>query len=201
MVIGLLGGSFNPAHEGHRHVAELAMRRLRLDQVWLLVSPGNPLKAADGMGAPATRLASARAIADGRRVVATGIEATIRTRYSIDTVRALTRLFPRAKFVWLMGADILAELSRWRRWREFSRNIVLAVLPRPGQSAKALRGAAATAMRHALKDARTAAIFARLPPPGWIYLPAAEHTASATAIRAARKLQPPEQADRQTAAA
>ena len=91
MRVGLLGGSFNPAHEGHRHVAELALRRLRLDQVWLMVSPGNPLKPRDGMAPFADRLAGAAAIGDGRRVIATAIEAAFGTRYSVDTLRVLLR--------------------------------------------------------------------------------------------------------------
>ncbi|HEX4367027.1 MAG TPA: nicotinate-nucleotide adenylyltransferase, partial [Rhodopila sp.] len=118
MRVGLLGGSFNPAHEGHRHVAALAMRRLRLDQVWLLVSPGNPLKPTAGMAPFTDRLAGAGRIADGRRVVASGIEATLRTRYTVDTMRFLMRRFPRIRFVWIMGADILEQLPRWRRWTD-----------------------------------------------------------------------------------
>ncbi|WP_240046944.1 nicotinate-nucleotide adenylyltransferase, partial [Paracraurococcus ruber] len=147
--IGLLGGSFNPAHAGHRHVAERALRRLRLDQVWLLVSPGNPLKPRRGMAPFAERLASARAIADGRRVIATGIEASLGTRYTVDSLAKLRRRFPRARFVLLAGADILAQLPRWKRWRALARGTPLAVLPRPGQTRQALRGAAAAALaRH-----------------------------------------------------
>ena len=115
--IGLLGGSFNPAHSGHRHVAERALAALGLDQVWLLVSPGNPLKPSRGMAPFAARLASARRIADGRRVVATGIEARLGTRYTADTLAELRRRFPRARFVLLLGADNLEQLPRWRRWR------------------------------------------------------------------------------------
>src|SRR5262252_4638756 len=102
MRIGLLGGSFNPAHAGHRHIIELARRRLRLDQVWLLVSPGNPLKPQRGMAPLAQRLASARGVADGRRVIATAIEAVFGTRYTIDTLCRLLQLFRRVRFVWLM---------------------------------------------------------------------------------------------------
>ena len=182
MRIGLLGGSFNPAHQGHRHVAEQALRALRLDQVWLLVSPGNPLKTGDGMRAFEQRLASARRIADGRRVVATGIEAALRTRYTIDTVRALETRFPRARFVWIMGADILVQLPRWKRWAELARRIRIVVLPRPGYTYPALAGAAAHRMRARMRDP---ASFAGGRPPGWLFLPAALHTASATAIRAA----------------
>ncbi|HYZ32454.1 MAG TPA: nicotinate-nucleotide adenylyltransferase, partial [Crenalkalicoccus sp.] len=141
--IGLLGGSFNPAHEGHRHVAEQALRRLGLDQVWLMVSPGNPLKPVAGMAPFAERLASARAIADGRRIVATDIEARLGTRYTVDTLAALRRRFPRAAFVLLAGADILRQLPRWKRWQELARATPIAVLPRPGETRPALHGRAA----------------------------------------------------------
>src|SRR5258708_2887518 len=116
MRVGLLGGSFNPAHAGHRHVVELARKRLVLDQVWLLVSPGNPLKPRKGMAPLADRLRGARKICDGRRVIATAIEATIGTRYSVDTLRLLRQRFPLVHFVWIMGADLLTQLPHWRRW-------------------------------------------------------------------------------------
>jgi nicotinate-nucleotide adenylyltransferase len=118
------------------------MQRLRLDQVWLLVSPGNPLKPAKGMAPLAERLAGARAIADGRRVIATDLERHLGTRYAIDTIRALRRRFPRATFIWLMGADNLTELPRWRRWMSLAGQTAFAVLPRPGYSHRALAGQA-----------------------------------------------------------
>src|SRR5271170_4849618 len=111
--VGLLGGSFNPAHAGHRHIAEVARRRLRLDQVWLLVSPGNPLKPQRGMANLALRVASAWGVADGRRVVASAIESRLGTRFTIDTLRLLQRRFPRVEFVWIAGADIFVQLPRW----------------------------------------------------------------------------------------
>ena len=138
MRVGLLGGSFNPAHEGHAHVARIALARLRLDQVWLMVSPGNPLKPAAGMAEFAARLESARGIADGRRVVATDIEARLGTRYTIDTLLLLRQRYPRVDFVWLMGADNLVQLPRWRRWRAIVGNVVIAVLPRPTYNHRAL---------------------------------------------------------------
>src|SRR5918997_303056 len=145
--IGLLGGSFNPAHEGHRHVAERALAALGLDQVWLLVSPGNPLKPRRGMAPFAARLASARRFADGRRVVATGIEAELGTRYTVDTLALLRRRFPRARFALLLGADNLEQLPRWRRWREIARTTPVAVVPRPGATRRALAGQAARGVR------------------------------------------------------
>jgi nicotinate-nucleotide adenylyltransferase len=186
MRIGLLGGSFNPAHAGHRHIIDLARRRLRLDQVWLLVSPGNVLKPQHGMAPFGQRLASARRIADGRRIIASTIEAVFGTRYTIDTLRRLLRQFPRAHFVWLMGADILEQLPRWRRWLEFAHRISFAVLPRPGYNHRALSGHAARRFAHARRPARSASVLAELDPPAWIFLSVSQHTASASAIRASK---------------
>jgi nicotinate-nucleotide adenylyltransferase len=180
--VGLLGGSFNPAHAGHRHLAALALRRLRLDQVWLLVSPGNPLKPGDGMAPFAQRLAGARRLGDGRRVLATGIEALLGTRFTIDTLRRLLRRFPRARFVWLMGADILTQLPRWRRWVQMLRRIAIAVLPRPGYTSRALVGQAARRMRH-VRRREHAAVTLPGDAPGWVLLTARQNAISATALR------------------
>jgi nicotinate-nucleotide adenylyltransferase len=185
MRIGLLGGSFNPAHAGHRHVAELARKRLRLDQVWLLVSPGNPLKEKRGMTPLPHRLETARGISDGRRILTTGIEAVLGTRYTVDTLRLLLRRFPRARFIWIMGADILEELPKWRRWIDISHQLPFAVLPRPGYNHRALAGQAARRLRGArrrLSEATT--IPGRVP--AWIFLTTRQDPTSATAIRAAK---------------
>jgi nicotinate-nucleotide adenylyltransferase len=189
MRIGLLGGSFNPAHSGHRHIIEVALRRLRLDQVWLLVSPGNPLKPRRGMAPLAQRLASARSLADGRRVLASTIEAALGTRYAIDTLDRLRRRFPRTRFVWLMGADILPELPRWRRWRDFLRRIPIAVLPRPGYNERALSSHAAHRFALARHRARSAPVLIEFVPPAWTFLSVPQHAASATAIRASQGAQ------------
>jgi nicotinate-nucleotide adenylyltransferase len=185
MRVGLLGGSFNPAHAGHRHIARLALRRLRLDQVWLLVSPGNPLKPVAGMAAFADRLASARAIADGRRIVATGIEGALGSRYTVRTLAHLRRRFPRTAFVWLMGADNLEQLPRWNRWLEIARGGAFAVLPRPSYNHRALAGQAARRLRAARRASHLAPALAGMAPPAWVFLPTPQHAASATAIRAA----------------
>jgi len=183
MRIGLLGGSFNPAHAGHLHVARLARRRLRLDQVWLMVSPGNVLKPRDGMAPFKQRMDSAAALADGRRIVATGIEAVLGTRYSADTLRVLRRRFPRASFVWIMGADILEQLPHWRRWQEIARRIPLAIVPRGGHNARALAGHAARTLRAARRRDRAADTLAGTTTPAWAFLSVPSHPASATAIR------------------
>jgi len=154
--------------------------------VWLLVSPGNPLKPQRGMAPLPQRLASARRIADGRRIVATAVEAALGTRYTFDTLRLLLRRFPRVRFVWLMGADIMRQLPRWRRWRAMLRGIPFAVLPRPGYNRAALREQAAQVMRHHRRRERAAPTLAG-DPPAWVFLHAAENPISATAIRASRK--------------
>jgi nicotinate-nucleotide adenylyltransferase len=182
--VGLLGGSFNPAHAGHRHVAELARRRLGLDQVWLMVSPGNPLKPQRGMASLPLRLASARAVADGRRVVATAIESRLGTRFTIDTLRALQQRFPRVAFVWIAGADIFEQLPRWQNWREIAHRLPFAILPRPGYNHRALAGRAAHALRSARLPAGAVAVLALCAPPAWIFMTAPQHAASASAIRA-----------------
>ncbi len=182
MRIGLLGGSFNPAHEGHGHVAKLARTRLGLDQVWLMVSPGNPLKPVTGMASLAERLAGASTLGDGRRVIATSIEAALGTRYSVDTMRVLRRRFPRVRFVWIMGADILTQLPRWLRWREIARDLPFVVLPRPGYTRPALAGQAARRLREGRRPAHEAPVLARSRS-GWVFLPTPQNATSATAIR------------------
>ena len=180
--VGLLGGSFNPAHAGHRHIADLARKRLRLDQVWLLVSPGNPLKPRTGMAPFVQRMLSARRIADGRRIFATGIEARLGTRFTVDTISMLRRRFPRVRFVWLMGADILIELPRWQCWLKMLHRMSFVVLPRPGYTRRALAGPAAYRMRHARRPEGAAHT---LPgnAPGWALLTTPLSAVSATAIR------------------
>jgi nicotinate-nucleotide adenylyltransferase len=160
-------------------------RRLHLDQIWLMVSPGNPLKQANGMAPFADRLASARRIADGRRIIATDIEARLGTRYTVDTLRALRRAFPSARFVWLMGADNLAGFPRWRGWREIAAMMPFAVHPRPTYNLRALAGLAAHHLHAARHGVHQASILADLRAPAWIFVPAAQHAASATALRAA----------------
>lgn len=186
MRIGILGGSFNPAHAGHLHVARVARRRFRLDQVWLMVSPGNPLKPARGMASFTERLASAKQIADGRHILATKIEATIGTRYTRDTLQRLHRLFPLVDFVWLMGADNLGDLSRWQRWQEIAAKTALGVLPRPEHNMGALAGRAAHRLGGHRLPARQAPLLAAAPTPAWIFLPTAQNALSATALRAAK---------------
>jgi len=182
----VLGGSFNPAHAGHLHIARLALQRLRLDQVWLLVSPGNPLKAASGMAPLADRMASANRLVSGRRILVTATEARLDTRYTYDTLQALRRRFPRVQFVWLMGADNLVQFPKWQRWEGITRTMPFAVMPRPTYNQRALAGLAAHRLRPALRASRTAPALANHGAPAWTFLPARQNALSATALRAAR---------------
>jgi nicotinate-nucleotide adenylyltransferase len=186
-VIGILGGSFNPAHEGHRHIALAALKRLGLSAVWLMVSPGNPLKAQDGMGAFGDRLASAAVIAGGHpRIVPTDIEARIGTRYTRHSLATLRRRFRRARLVWLMGADNHVQIPRWQGWTTIFGMVPVVVFPRPGWTRAALAGLATRRMAHARVPAHAARAVPGATPPAWVFLPGREHPASATMIRAAR---------------
>jgi nicotinate-nucleotide adenylyltransferase len=134
--IGLLGGSFDPAHGGHLYVSEIAKKALKLDYVWWLVSPGNPLK--PDPEPLSVRVMRAGNVAHGSGIIVTGIEDRLRTRYTVDTVTALKRRFPQVTFIWLMGSDNLEQFSRWRRWQSIAAGIPIAVVRRPGSVLAAL---------------------------------------------------------------
>ena len=135
---GLLGGSFNPAHRGHRRISLFALDKLGLDEVWWLVSPGNPLKPVEGMAPLTARVAAARQQARRVPVRVTAIERELGTRYTVDTLRALLRRYPKRRFVWLMGSDNLAQFHRWKDWRGIARMMPIAVIARPGYDAAAM---------------------------------------------------------------
>lgn len=185
--IGLLGGSFNPAHAGHRHVSLEALKRLGLDEVWWLVSPQNPLKPVAGMAPFRTRLAQAAALARHPRIRVTGIEARLGTRFTADTLESLARRFPAARFVWLMGADNLIQLPRWERWTTILRTVPVAILARSPYSQRAFAGKAARRFAEARLAARQAGILAEAEPPAWVFLHTRLHPASATSIRAVKE--------------
>lgn len=185
--VGLLGGSFNPAHDGHLHVSRLALERLRLDSVWWMVSPQNPLKPAAGMASLEDRLAAARAVAMADSHVRVGaVERDLGTRYSVDTVEALHGRYPGVRFVWLMGADLLIQLPRWKRWQAFFRRVPIAVFARPSYSLRAVSGHAARRFSAARLPASRAPGLAAEKPPAWVYLKTPLHGASASRIRAQR---------------
>lgn len=153
MLTGLLGGSFNPAHRGHRSISLAAIGRLGLDEVWWLVSPGNPLKSATDMAPLAARVASGKAAARRAPIRVTAIEQAIGTRYTVDTLRALIRRYPRRRFVWIMGADNLAQFHRWKDWRTIARLVPIAVFARPGYEAKAMASPAMAWLRRYRRSA------------------------------------------------
>ncbi|MDB5451491.1 MAG: nicotinic acid mononucleotide adenylyltransferase [Caulobacteraceae bacterium] len=162
MRVGLFGGSFNPPHEGHAHVARTALRRLGLDRVIWLVSPGNPLK---GEPAPmADRLAAVRKFATGPKMIVSDVETRLGLRYTVDTVRALQERFPGVEFVWVMGSDNLSGLHRWKQWRRLIKLIPMVVIPRPGftvRSAPARRSVKVLRLHAPLNDASSTALRAR----------------------------------------
>jgi len=182
--IGLLGGSFNPAHAGHRRITLAAIAALGLDEVWWLVSPGNPLKAAAGMAALPARLGSARAMARRAPIRATDIEARLGTRYTIDTLRALARRYPKNRFVWLMGADNLAQFDRWRDWRGIARTMPIAVVARPGYDGDALAAPAMAWLRRFQKPRSAATLWTTWSLPAVVLLRFRPDPTSATALRA-----------------
>ncbi len=189
--IGLVGGSFNPAHGGHLHISRLALSRLDLDEVWWLVSPQNPLKPGAGMAPFAERLeAAAKAAGAERRIRVSDIEARLGSTYTADTLKTLRRRFPRARFVWLMGGDNLVQLPYWKRWQDIFRTAPIAVFDRPSTSLTALAGIAARRFARARIPTLAARGLALMPPPAWVFFHTRLDSRSATRIRAEQLLQP-----------
>ncbi|MBV9883562.1 MAG: nicotinate-nucleotide adenylyltransferase [Sphingomonadaceae bacterium] len=182
---GLLGGSFNPAHRGHRHISLAALDALGLDEIWWLISPGNPLKPQKGMAPLAARFASARRAAAGARIRVTAIERELGTVYTADTLAALVRRYPRRRFIWLMGADNLAQFHRWRDWRKIASLVPIAVATRPGYDARALKAPAWGWLRRFVRPAATARNWTMWRPPALVLLSLTPDRTSATALRAA----------------
>ena len=183
MTIGLLGGSFDPAHEGHANLTREALKRLGLDRIWWLVSPGNPLK--PNPPAPmADRLARARAVMDHPRVVVSDIEARLGTRYTAETLRRLMALYPGVRFVWLMGADNLAQLHRWQKWDWIMRSVPVAVLARPGTRLEGRGSRAAEEYARFRLPAEAAKSLARARAPAWVFLDMPLNDLSSSSIRA-----------------
>lgn len=187
MRIGLFGGSFNPIHEGHALVAEETLRRLDLDMLWVLVTPGNPLKNHDDLAPLADRVAAARSLLANPRVRVTGFEAAYGFTYSWQTIRFLTTSLPDRRFVWIMGADNLVNFHRWERWRDIAAMVPLAVYVRPGSSRRAPASQAASALAPWRIDEDDAGRLALLPPPAWAYLHGRQSPLSSSAIRARRQ--------------
>jgi len=187
MRIGLFGGSFDPPHEGHVLVSRMALTRLRLDRVWWLVTPGNPLKDARELPSLAARMAACRKLAAHPRIVVSGVEAQIRTRFTYDTLRYLRLRCPGVRFVWIMGADNLLHFHRWRHWREIARLAPIAVIDRPGASLRAASAKAAQVLGLARLREQDSVSLACKRPPAFVYLHGKRAAQSSTALRAARK--------------
>ena len=179
----MLGGSFNPAHAGHLHISRLALERLDLDEIWWLVSPQNPLKATEGMAPIEERLARAVALAKDRKIWVTDIESTLGTHYTVDTLAALKGHFPQARFVWIIGADNLIQISRWKNWTAIFESVAVAVFARPDYSFKALTSTAAKRFARRRINQFQAANLIEINPPAWIFLSIPLSPASATKIR------------------
>jgi nicotinate-nucleotide adenylyltransferase len=190
MRVGLFGGSFNPAHEGHAHVAETAKRRLRLDKVIWLVSPQNPLKSNRETAGLAKRMAGARRLANERGMVVSDAETRIGAQYTIDTVRALKARYPKVKFVWIMGADSLASFHRWRGWTQIMREIPVAVVSRPWIALKARFSPAARRFARFRKPSSQAALLPDMKAPAWVFLRGPFNFQSSTVLRERQRRTP-----------
>ena len=186
MRIGLLGGSFNPPHEGHALVTRLALTRLRLDRVWWLVTPGNPLKSKAELAALQARVEAARRLVAGPRVAVTDIEAEIGARYTYETLAWLTRRAPHVRFVWIMGADNLRQFHLWRHWRAIADLTPIVVVDRPGSTLRAMSSRAAIALAPWRVAEGEASRFADLDPPALIFLHGPRSELSSTLLRGGR---------------
>lgn len=184
MRIGLLGGSFDPAHDGHARITRVALARFGLDKVWWLVSPGNPLKS-HGPAPIDQRLAQARALMQDPRVEITRIELRLGTQMTADTIAALQAHYPGVRFVWLMGSDNLVQFDSWDRWQEIASRVPIGVLARPGSRLAARQSRAARIMQDWRLPQAAAPMLAMLPPPAWVLVNLPMSPLSSTALRQA----------------
>lgn len=187
MTIGLLGGSFNPPHAGHLAISLIALRRARLDRLWWLVTPGNPLKDASELDSLEHRAALCRELADHPRIDITAFEAQHNVRYTADTLALLKKLRPRVNFVWVMGADNLKGFHRWQNWRRIAAMMPIVVVDRPGSTLAYRSAPAAISLARFRVDEDEAAGIAHARPPAWTFLHGPRSPLSSSAIRAARK--------------
>jgi len=181
--VGLMGGTFNPPHEGHAVCALTALNRLRLDQLWWMVTPGNPLKSAAGLPGLEERMAASRPYAKSPAIRITGFETELATPYTYATLRFVTRHLPRVRFVWVMGADNLATFHHWQHWRDIARLVPIAVVDRPGWHLKALASPAARFLARARLAEDRATLLPGRRPPAWVFLTTRLSEASSTALR------------------
>ena len=190
MAIGLLGGSFNPPHQGHLAISLLAMKRARLDRLWWLVSPGNPLKDHSELESLERRIKLCSGIANHPRIDITAFEANHKLGYTHDTLALLRRLRPRINFVWIMGADNLAGFHHWQNWRRIAAMMPFIVVDRPGSTLSCRSAPAAIALARYRIDEDDAAMISRMRPPAWTFLHGPRSLISSTAIRSARSNKP-----------
>jgi nicotinate-nucleotide adenylyltransferase len=183
MRVGLLGGSFNPPHAAHRAISLFALKRLKLDRVWWLVTPGNPLKDHDGLRDLDARAEAARKMAGDPRIDVSCLESVIRTRYTVDTISYLRRRASGLRFVWIMGADNLAQFHRWQNWRRIASEVPIAVIDRPPQSFRALAAPAAQALARYRLPENQAARLADERAPAWVFLTGMKLNLSSTGLR------------------
>jgi nicotinate-nucleotide adenylyltransferase len=186
MRIGLFGGTFDPPHQAHLAASLLAMKRIGLDRVWWLVTPGNPLKDTRGLQPLEQRMAAARALTGHPRIDVTGLEAVINTRYTYETLAFLRRCCPGVRFVWIMGADNLRSFSRWQNWRGIASLMPIVVVDRVGPSLYAMGSVAAQALARFRLPERDAPRLPECDPPAWVYLHGLKSSLSSTALRAGR---------------
>jgi nicotinate-nucleotide adenylyltransferase len=183
--IGLFGGSFNPAHEGHRLASLIALERLQLDRVWWLVSPGNPLKSRRDLQSLDVRAAQARRVADHPHIDVTTVEAALGSSYTVDILQTLKARCPALRFVWIMGADNLGSFPRWQRWTEIAKTVPIAVVDRPGSTVRGQQGCAATFLGRWRVPEHRAAALAERPAPAYAFLHGPRSAQSSTALRRA----------------